>query len=89
VLFAVRQTYFRISGTCFGTVSRFFCSVALLVQAMHYRIYSRGSFETFTQQVPELPDQKPAQGVPTLSFELQRACMARHCWFKFLVFYSQ
>ena len=49
--------------TCFGTVCRFFCSVALFVQTMHYRLYSRGSFETFTRQVPELPDQKPAQGV--------------------------
>ena len=30
VLFAVRQTYFRISGTCFGTVSRFFLFCCLV-----------------------------------------------------------
>ena len=30
---------------------------------MHNRIYSRDSFESFTGQVPELPDQKPAQVV--------------------------
>jgi len=61
VLFAVTHTYFTICVTCFVPYLVFFCSVALFVQTMPYRIYSTVSFEMFTGQVPELPDQKPAQ----------------------------
>ena len=48
---------------------------------MHNRIYSRDSFETFTGQVPLLPDQNPAQVV-----HLQPSNYKEQVWYAILGF---